>query len=247
MRINKYLSERGICSRREADARIEKGRVTICRAGSNVYEKVTPGTKVEEGDIVCLDGKPIGESLKKVYVMLHKPAGIVCTSEKREAMNVIDFVGLGSHLTYVGRLDKESTGLLLLTNDGALNNAMMKAVNGHEKEYVCTVDRAVSDLSLDKMRSGVEIEVPDKNHRLQKVKTRPCKIKRLDKDKFSIILTQGLNRQIRRMCIACGVKVKDLKRVRLLTLQLGRLQEGHWRYLTRQEVEDLRRACGLGE
>jgi 23S rRNA pseudouridine2604 synthase len=224
MRINKYLSERGLCSRREADSWVEAGRVTINGAVASL------GTKVQQGDTLCVDGRPVGDEKKHVYIALHKPVGIECTTDLRVPDNVIAFVSHRERIFPIGRLDKMSEGLLLLTNDGDIVNDLLRARNGHEKEYVVTVDRPVTDDFIRGMARGVKI--------LDQV-TAPCRVERVGKNIFRIILTQGLNRQIRRMCEVFGLTVRRLIRVRFVSIRLDGLAPGQWRNLTRNELSEL--------
>ena len=224
MRINKFISETGVCSRREADALIEAGRVTVNGAIAAL------GTKVEAGDVVCLDGKPIGEAKQHVYIALNKPTGVTCTTERDVAGNIVDFVRHRERIFPIGRLDKESEGLILLTNNGDIVNEILRQENEHEKEYVVTVDRPVTDLFLSGMASGV---------RILGTVTKPCTVKRVDRCMFKIILTQGLNRQIRRMCSFFGYKVVRLQRVRIINVTLDGLKPGQWRELAPAEVRGL--------
>jgi len=227
VRLNKYLSESGACSRREADERISEGRVTV-----NGVPAVL-GTQVEDGDDVRLDGDQVGAARKKtkpVYIALNKPAGITCTTERHVAGNIIDFVDHPERVFPIGRLDKESEGLILLTNDGDIVNEVLRAEHQHEKEYVVGVDRAITPEFLDQMATGV---------RLSDATTKRCKVAKLGPKLFKITLTQGLNRQIRRMCEALGYTVEALQRVRIMHIQLGQLPLGRWRQLTPQEIAPL--------
>jgi 23S rRNA pseudouridine2604 synthase len=228
MRLNKFISETGACSRREADGWIEAGRVTI---NGNV---ATLGTQVLDGDEVCVDGQPIGAKQLAVYIALNKPVGITCTTERDIRGNIVDFVNHRERIFPIGRLDKDSEGLILLTNHGDIVNDILRAEHAHEKEYIVTVDKPVTDTFLTGMASGVSI--------LGTV-TRPCRTKRLAPNVFGIVLTQGLNRQIRRMCTVFGYKVRRLQRVRIMHIQLGGLKSGDWRDLTHSEVEQLLRQC----
>ncbi len=185
MRLNKYLSETGICSRREADRWIEAGRVT-CNGQPAVL-----GTQVNPGDEVRVDGRLIGAKKKPIYIALNKPVGITCTTEPDVEGNIVDLIGHAERIFPIGRLDKDSEGLILLTNDGDIVNEILRSENNHEKEYLVTVERAITDLALSMMAGGVKI--------MGQV-TKPCKVSRVDTKTFRIILTQGLNRQIRRMC-----------------------------------------------
>ena len=224
MRLNKYISETGVCSRREADAWIEAGRVTI-----NGTVAVL-GTQVNAGDTVCIDGKPVGGSKKHVYIALNKPPGITCTTERDVKGNIVDFVGHRERIFPIGRLDKDSEGLILLTNNGDIVNEILREENEHEKEYVVTVDRPVTEIFLSGLASGV---------RILGTVTKPCKVSRVDKCTFKIILTQGLNRQIRRMCSFFGYKVVRLQRVRVINITLSGLKVGQWRELKPDEVRRL--------
>jgi 23S rRNA pseudouridine2604 synthase len=224
MRLNKYISETGLCSRREADARIEAGRVTINGAVA------TLGMQVGEGDVVCVDGQPVAGAQKHVYLALNKPAGVICTTERDVAGNIVDFIKYRERIFPIGRLDKDSEGLILLTNNGDIVNEILRSENEHEKEYVVTVDRPVTEIFLNGMASGV---------RILGTVTKPCKVRRVAAATFRIVLTQGLNRQIRRMCSFFGYKVLRLQRVRIINLTLGELQPGQWRQLKPEEVRGL--------
>ena len=224
VRLNKYMAESGYCSRREADRLIEEGRVKIDGSVGALGDRVLPGMAV------TVDGKPLSGEGEKVYILLNKPRGIVCTADPREPMNVVDYVGHPVRIFPVGRLDKDSEGLLLLTSDGEIVNRMLRAAGGHEKEYEVTIDRPVTADFAKKMMAGVPI--------LDTV-TLPCKLRRTGERSFNIVLVQGLNRQIRRMCEALGANVTHLRRVRIMNLRLGRLQPGQWRELTRDELDEL--------
>ena len=230
IRLNKYLSEAGVCSRREADRLIESGVVTV--DGKNAV----PGMKVEDGQEVCVGKKRIKRKTKKTFLAVYKPAGFVCTEDKREKKNIIRFLNYPLRVTYAGRLDKDSEGLLIMTNDGDLINGMMRARFSHEKEYKVTVNKEITPEFIEKMSRGVHIRDREKN--LDAV-TRPCKVRKNGKYTFSIILTQGLNRQIRRMCEALGYKVTTLKRIRIMNVELGNLKPGEVRGLTEQELKEL--------
>lgn len=226
MRLNKYISGTGACSRREADARIQAGRVTING------QVAALGAQVMDGDIVCLDGQPIGAATKKrVYIALNKPVGIICTTQHDVEGNIIDFVGYHERIFPIGRLDKDSEGLILLTNDGDIVNEILRTENAHEKEYLVSVDRPVTRIFLDGMASGV---------RILGTVTKPCKLTQLAPTTFRIVLTQGLNRQIRRMCSFFGYKVVRLQRVRIVNVSLANLKPGQWRELSDAQVRDLR-------
>ncbi|MCR4956234.1 MAG: 23S rRNA pseudouridine(2604) synthase RluF [Lachnospiraceae bacterium] len=227
IRINKYLSEAGFCSRREADKRVDRGEVFI----DGVMAE--NGSKVREGQVVTVGGKEIlmGEQ-EPVLIAFHKPKGIVCTAEKREKDNIIDFINYPTRIYPVGRLDKDSTGLILLTNQGDIVNKMMRSGNAHEKEYIVTLNKDVTADFMEGMSSGVPI--------LDTV-TRKCKVEKVGKRKIRIILTQGLNRQIRRMCEYFDYRVVALKRVRIMNISLGDLKEGTYRDVTPKEYEELLR------
>jgi len=224
VRLNKYISETGVCSRREADKWIEAGRVTLNGVPA------TLGHKVAQGDEVRIDGNPVGAKKKAIYIALNKPVGITCTTEAHVEDNIVRFVGHSERIFPVGRLDKDSEGLILLTNDGDIVNEILRSENEHEKEYVVSVNRPITDLSLKMLASGVKI---------MGVTTKPCKVERVDAETFRLVLTQGLNRQIRRMCSALGYRVRRLQRVRIINLHVGALRAGEWRYLTDSEVARL--------
>lgn len=228
LRLNKFLSERGLCSRREADALIAAGRVTVNGAVA------TLGTQARPDDDVRVDGKPAGAPSRHVYLALHKPQGIECTTDTRVADNIVDFVGHPERIFPIGRLDKDSAGLILLTNDGDIVNRLLRRENEvdgtHEKEYVVTVDRPLTPDFLARMAAGVPV--------LDTV-TRPCRVLQTGRNTFRIVLTQGLNRQIRRMCEHLGYNVRDLLRVRFVNIELAGLPEGQWRHLTEAELRGL--------
>ena len=224
MRINKFLAETGITSRRGADQWIEAGRITING------ELATVGSKVEESDTVCVDGKPVTREQQHVYIVLNKPVGITSTTEKHIKGNVVDFINHPLRIFHIGRLDKDSEGLLLMTNDGDIVNEILRAENQHEKEYVVQVDKPITDDFLRRMASGVNI---------LDTTTLPCKVEKVSSNVFKIILQQGLNRQIRRMCSALGYSVKRLQRIRIMNIEIGNLKVGQWRDLTDQERTQL--------
>ena len=230
IRLNKYLSDAGVCSRRQADILIEEKRVTI-----NGITAVT-GQKVSPSDRILVNGKPVKIQEERVLLLLNKPRGIVCTAEKREKNNIIKYLNYPVRITYAGRLDKDSEGLLLMTNDGELINKMMRAKNCHEKEYIVKVNKPITDAFLKGMSEGVPI--------LDTV-TRPCPIEQIGKYTFRIILTQGLNRQIRRMCEYFHYEVQSLKRIRIMNLKLGDLPVGKTRPLTTQEIQELYKMLDL--
>ncbi|MBS4538518.1 23S rRNA pseudouridine(2604) synthase RluF [Clostridium sp. D2Q-11] len=224
IRLNKFISETGICSRREADKLIEQGRVTINGA------KPELGTKVTSEDDVKVDGKSIKPKENNVYIAFNKPVGIICTTEHKVKGNIIDFINYPERIFPIGRLDKPSEGLIFLTNDGDIVNKILRAGNYHEKEYIVTVDKPITPEFIRKMGNGIPI--------LNTV-TQKCFVKKESKFVFSIILTQGLNRQIRRMCEYLGYNVKKLKRVRIMNVTLDNLPVGKWRYLTKEEMKTI--------
>ena len=211
VRLNKYLSEAGVCSRREADRLIESGKVTVDGVTAQM------GMRVTAGQIVKVGKKTVSKQDEMIVLAVNKPKGIVCTEDQRERDSIVRFLNYPVRVTYAGRLDKDSRGLLLMTNNGDIINQMMRAANRHEKEYKVTVDKEITEQFIKKMSEGVPI--------LDTV-TRPCTVKKIGKYTFSIILTQGLNRQIRRMCAAFGYEVKDLVRIRIMNIRLGSLKEG---------------------
>ena len=224
VRLNKYLSEAGVCSRREAERLIETGRVTVDG------QRAQTGMRIVPGQVVKVGNKVVSKQDEMIVLAVNKPRGIVCTEERRERDSIVRFLNYPVRVTYIGRLDKDSHGLLLMTNNGDIINKMMRAANKHEKEYKVTVDKEITEDFLKKMASGVPI--------LDTV-TRPCTVKKIGKYTFSIILTQGLNRQIRRMCEALGYEVKDLLRVRVMNITLDGLKDGQYRKLTDQELNEL--------
>lgn len=221
IRINKYLSDAGICSRREADKHIQEGKVTINGVTAVMGSKVLPGDKV------MFNGTPVKTDESLVLIAFNKPRGIVCTTDRREKDNIIDYINYGKRIYPIGRLDKDSEGLILLTNDGNIVNKILRAGNNHEKEYIVTVNKPITKDFIKGMSSGVPI--------LDTV-TRSCTVKAIDKFTFRIILTQGLNRQIRRMCEYFGYKVLTLQRIRIMNIHLGHLQEGGYRNVTTKEL-----------
>ena len=226
VRLNKYISDAGHCSRREADRWIDEGRVYIDGRKGTLGDRVLPGMKV------TIQGERVKAQHKNVYIVLNKPVGIVCTTDKREPMNVVDFVDHDRRIYPIGRLDKDSEGLLLMTSDGDIVNRILRAAGRHEKEYQVTVDKPITTEFLTKMASGVKI---------LGTTTLPCQIKKTGEKAFTIILTQGLNRQIRRMCETLGYRVRTLKRVRIMNIHLGNLKLGQWRNLTPFEMKELMR------
>lgn len=226
VRINKFIADAGICSRRNADKLIEEGRVTV---NGKVVEN---GVKVTKKDKIYIDGKPIKGADSRVYLLFNKPIGVVCTADKKEKNNIIDYISYQTRIMYAGRLDKESEGLMLMTNDGDLIDALMRAKNRHEKEYIVTVNSPIDKNFIYELRNGVYLEELD-------VTTRKCKASIIDSTSFRITLTEGHNRQIRRMCEALGKEVTALKRVRIVNLLLGDLALGKYRNLTREEMQTL--------
>ena len=233
VRLNKYLSEAGVCSRREADKLIDSGRVYVDGV------RAVQGMKVDERNEVRIGKNVVQGSGRKIVLAVNKPAGIVCTEDQREKKNIIRFLKYPTRVTYAGRLDKDSEGLLIMTNDGDLINGMMRARYAHEKEYKVTVDKELTDGFIREMSEGVRIV--DKEKHLDVV-TRPCKVEKIGKYTFSIVLTQGLNRQIRRMCQALGFKVTRLVRVRIMNIRLDGLKSGELREITGAERERLYQA-----
>ena len=224
MRLNKFISETGICSRRQADQWISDGRVRINGQPAEL------GSQVQSGDRVEVDGKPVEARSATVYLALNKPIGITCTTERHVAGNIIDFVGHPQRIFPVGRLDKDSEGLILLTNNGDIVNELLRSENNHEKEYVVTVDRPMSEEFLAGMAAGVEL--------LGEL-TKPCKVRRIGQSVFGIVLTQGLNRQIRRMCASFDYQVRRLQRVRIVNIRLDGIKVGQWRDLSIKELQGL--------
>ena len=222
--LNKYISDSGFCSRREADRYIDECRVTI----NNIDAQ--KGNRVKEGDVVKIDGEPIKKKKAAVYLLLNKPKGVTCTTDLKDKTNIVDFINYKTRIFPIGRLDKLSEGLIFLTNDGDIVNKILRAGNGHEKEYTVSVDQPVNNDFINKMRNGVKI---------QGVVTNKCFVKQEGDNRFRIILTQGLNRQIRRMCEALGYRVTSLKRTRIMNITLSGLQPGKWRYFTASEISAL--------
>ena len=225
IRLNKFLSDAGVCSRREADRLTEAGKVTI-------NDRVAVlGDKVTLEDVVKVNGEVVSREEEQIIIAFNKPEGVECTAQKDNPDNIIDYIGYEKRIYPIGRLDKNSRGLILLTNDGSIVNGILKASNYHEKEYVVTVDKEITGEFIEAMSSGVKI--------LDDVMTRPCEVKKTKKHEFNIVLTQGLNRQIRRMCKALGYNVTKLQRVRIMNIELGNLGKGKYRNLTDDEVKDL--------
>lgn len=224
MRINKYLSAQGVCSRREADRLLEAGRITV--------DGVTAmcGQQVDDNSVICIDGSRISdEKPQDVLMAFNKPRGIVCTTTDNQGKNnIVDYIGYDKRIYPVGRLDKDSDGLILLTNNGEITDKILRSVNGHEKEYVVKVNKKITDTFLKNMADGVYLKELD-------VTTKPCSISRINNYTFRIILTQGLNRQIRRMCQKSGYKVESLTRVRIMNIELGELKTGEYRIIEGKE------------
>ena len=224
MRINKFLSEAGIVSRRGADKWIVEGRITINGM------KAELGSKVEPGDDVRADGQSVKHEDPYVYIALNKPVGITSTTERHIQGNIVDFVNHSQRIFHIGRLDKDSHGLIFLTNDGDIVNEILRAENEHEKEYIVKVEQPITQAIIAEMSAGVEI---------LDTKTLPCKVEKLSSFVFKITLTQGLNRQIRRMCAALGYDIKSLQRVRIMNISVDGLSIGQWRDLTKEELNGL--------
>lgn len=234
LRLNHFLAKAGCCSRRQADQWIREGRVRVNG------ERAELGLRVAPGDEVLLDGKRVALAAAPAarYILLHKPRGVVCTTDRREPDNIVDYLGFSERVFPIGRLDKDSSGLILLTNDGSIVNRILRAQFGHEKEYVVRVDHALTEDFIRRMRKGVPI--------LDTV-TKPARVHALGECEFKIILTQGLNRQIRRMCEALGYRVLRLKRVRLMHITLGRMRAGEWRELSHKELDEMERILSAAE
>ena len=229
--LNKFISQTGICSRREADKWIEAGRVKI---NGVVAQK---GNRVATKDKVTVDGKSLKNKPKQIYLALHKPPGITCTTDLKDKTNIIDFINHPKRIFPIGRLDKPSTGLILLTNDGDIVNDILRVENNHEKEYIVTVNRPITQQFIKRMSNGIPI---------LGTKTKKCVVERRGKMGFKIILTQGLNRQIRRMCEFLDYRVITLKRVRIMNIHLGNLKVGKWRNLSVDEFRELQTALKKG-
>jgi 23S rRNA pseudouridine2604 synthase len=227
VRINKFISETGICSRREADKLIEEGKVLVNG------EKAVLGTKVTEADDIIVNGKPLKKKSKAIYLAFNKPPGITCTTDRSKKDNIIDFIKYPGRIFPIGRLDKDSQGLIFLTNDGDIVNKILRAGNNHEKEYIVKVDKPITPAFITSMSNGVPI--------LDTV-TKKCFVEQVDKNTFRIILIQGLNRQIRRMCDVLGYHVRKLKRIRIMNVTLDGIEEGMWRYLTKEEMDFINKA-----
>lgn len=231
IRLNKYLAQCGLCSRREADRLIEAGKVTVDGRIAGTGEKVDPSQDIR------VEGQSVHPETEQILLLVNKPRGVVCTTEKKWGDVTIDeFLNYPKRVFSVGRLDKDSEGLLLMTNDGDLQEGIMRGSHFHEKEYVVTVDQAITPEFLRRMSEGIYLEE-------LKTITRACQVRKLSKKKFSIILTQGLNRQIRRMCDACGYHVTSLKRIRIMNIHLGSLPTGQWREATAQEKQEIQARC----
>jgi 23S rRNA pseudouridine2604 synthase len=234
VRVNKYISEAGLCSRREADELLIAGRVTIND------EVVGTGAKALDGDVVKVDGEvvvartvaPASAKSKAVYIALYKPVGVTCTTDKDVDGNIVDFVDHAQRIFPIGRLDKDSEGLILLTNNGDIVNGILRAEHDHEKEYIVELDRPVTDIAINILSGGV---------RILGVTTKPCRVSKINQRTLRMVLTQGLNRQIRRMCSSLGYQVRRLQRVRIMNIHLGQMGVGKWRLLTEAEIKGLAR------
>jgi 23S rRNA pseudouridine2604 synthase len=222
--LNKYISETGICSRREADKFIEGGRVTL----NGVI--AVKGNRVAEGDVVLLNGKPLRSNPKRIYIAFHKPRGLTCTTDLRDKSNVVSYINHTQRIFPIGRLDKDSEGLIFLTNDGDIVNKILRSRNGHEKEYIVVVDKPLAPDFVRRMSNGIPI---------LGTTTKQCAVEKKGQTTFRIILTQGLNRQIRRMCEYMGYEVKKLKRIRIMSMKLDDLAVGKWRYFTETEMKEI--------
>ncbi len=220
--LNKFISETGICSRRVADEWIENGRVKI---NNTLAQK---GNRVFENDLVTIDDKPLKSKPEPIYIAFNKPPGITCTTDLKDRDNIIDFINYPKRIFPIGRLDKPSSGLILLTNDGDIVNEILRVENNHEKEYIVTVNKPINTSFIHQMSNGLPI--------LNTI-TKKCKVQKITSNTFKIILTQGLNRQIRRMCEYLNYKVITLKRVRIMNLEIDGIKEGEWRYVTRAEID----------
>ena len=227
MRLNKYLSDAGVCSRREADRLVEAGRITING------ETARMGMQVSDETEICIDGKKIIREEKKVLLAFHKPRGIECTANPNVKKNVISYINYPIRIYYIGRLDKDSEGLILMTNNGEMMDKILRSANGHEKEYIVTVNKEIDDSFIKAMSGGIYLAELDRT-------TKPCKVTALGKKTFRIILTQGLNRQIRRMCSTQGREVVQLKRIRIMNILLGDLKPGEYRNVTEAEYQQLK-------
>lgn len=227
IRLNKFISQSGYCSRRRADALIDEGKVLVNGKQPEL------GQKVSYQDEIIVEGNVITEKAKAVYIALHKPVGVTSTTDLKDPDNIVEYMDYPERLFHIGRLDKMSEGLIFMTNDGDIVNKILRVENGHEKEYIVSVDHAITKDFLKSMSKGVEI--------LDTI-TLPCRVEQLSKKTFKIILTQGLNRQIRRMCTALGYKVVKLKRVRIMNIKLDGIPYGEWRYFTPKELKDINRA-----
>ena len=228
MRINKYLSAKGVCSRREADRLLEAGRITVDGAVAEC------GQQVDDNNIICIDGSKISnDKPEDILIAFNKPVSIVCTTTNKQGNNnIVDYIGYSERIYPIGRLDKESDGLILLTNNGEITDRILRSVNGHEKEYIVKVNKNITKDFLDKMSAGVYLKELN-------VKTKQCRIYKVNSDTFRIVLTQGLNRQIRRMCQELGYKVEKLTRIRVMNIELGELACGEYRVVEGAEKEKL--------
>lgn len=232
IRLNKLISDSGYCSRREADVYIEQGRVTV-----NMKDCNEKGAMVMPTDRIEVDGELIRRVTNRIYIALNKPSGVTCTTDREDKSNIVDFVGHKERIFPIGRLDKLSQGLIFMTNDGDIVNKILRAGNAHDKEYVVTVDKPLTEEFVKRMSSGVRLDAS--------TRTLPCKVTRESETRFRIVLTQGLNRQIRRMCEVLHYEVRKLQRVRIMNITLGGIAEGTWRYFTQAEIQVLNELIDL--
>ncbi len=230
MRINVYISSTGFCSRREADRLIKDGLVTVDNLPATI------GMEVQQDNVVKVDGKIIGDRPQRVYLAFNKPKGVVSTTDQSKTNNIIDYLGYPERIFPIGRLDKDTSGLILLSNDGMIVNKILRSENNHEKEYVVEVDKPITKTFISKMSTGVEIYNPVQH---KKVVTKPAVVRQINAHKFSLIITQGYNLQIRRMCKELGYNVVNLQRIRIINIKLQNLQVGKWRYLSDTELKGL--------
>ncbi|MDQ2087739.1 pseudouridine synthase [Herbivorax sp. ANBcel31] len=230
MRINKFISSTGLCSRRQADELVRQGIVKVNNKIAEIGLTVSPEDKIE------VNGKLLKTENTYVYIALNKPVGITCTTERHVSGNIIDFINHSKRIFPIGRLDKDSEGLILLTNDGDIVNKILRNENNHEKEYIVTVNKVINPSFIENMSNGVKIYNPVKN---EYTLTKHCKIEKINSRTFKIILSQGLNRQIRKMCTRFGYKVVSLKRIRIMNIKLDKLSVGAWRNLTQEEIRIL--------
>ncbi|MGN0328310.1 MAG: pseudouridine synthase [Lachnospira sp.] len=236
MRINKYLSARGVCSRREADRLLSEGKILVDGVVATV------GQQVDDNNVVVVDGNIVNNDVvEDIIIAFNKPVGIVCTTTNKQGRNnIVDYIGFNKRIYPVGRLDKDSDGLILLTNNGEITDKILRSVNGHEKEYIVTVDKRIDNSFINSMEKGVYLTELDRT-------TKPCKVYKESSDTFRIILTQGLNRQIRRMCEELGYRVEKLTRIRIMNITLGDLKVGEYRILDGEEKRELYEQAGKNQ